>query len=64
MALKVLTSLKSIIKEAQKRGLVAHNPAAPVRIATRKRDKAKAEIPSKAEIQAMLAATRSAGGRC
>jgi integrase len=59
LAGKVLTSLKSILKEAQKRGLAAHNPAAPVQITARKRDMARVTIPSKAEIQAILAHAQS-----
>jgi integrase len=62
-ARKVLTSLKSILGEAQRRGLVAHNAAQPVKIDAKKRDRSKLavgrDIPSKEEVQTMLA--RAAG---
>jgi hypothetical protein len=62
-ARKVLTSLKSILGEAQWRGLVAHNAAQPVKIDAKKRDRSKLaagrDIPSKEEVQTMLA--RAAG---
>jgi integrase len=60
MTRKVLTSLKGIIGEAQRRGLIAHNPAAPVRVDLKKREKSKlkvgCDIPSKAEANALIAA--------
>jgi integrase len=59
MARKVLASLKSIVSEAQRRGLVAHNAASPVKVRTDKREN-KLEIPSKPEIQTILS---SATGR-
>src|SRR5262249_5582877 len=59
MARKVLTSLKSILGEAQRRGLVAHNPAQPVRVDVKRRDQRKLvawrDIPSKEEAQSILA---------
>jgi integrase len=59
MARIVLTSLKSILGEAQRRGLVAHNAAQPVKVDVRKRDSSKIavgrDIPSKQEIQTILA---------
>ena len=59
MARKVLVSLKSILTEAQRRGLSAHNPATPVKIDVKKREKAKLvvgrDIPSKEEVQTILA---------
>jgi integrase len=62
MARKVLTSLKSILSEAQRRGLVAHNAAQPVKIDAKKREKRKLavgrDIPSKEEVQKILAAAR------
>jgi integrase len=62
MARKVLTSLKSILSEAQRRGLVAHNAAQPVKVDVKKRDQARLavgrDIPSKAEIQTLLAQTK------
>jgi integrase len=58
MARKVLTSLKSILSEAQRRGLVAHNAAQPVKVDVKKRDQRKLavgrDIPSKEEINAIL----------
>jgi integrase len=58
MARKVLTSLKSILGEAQRRGLVAHNAAQPVKVDTKKRDQRRLavgrDIPSKEEIQTIL----------
>jgi integrase len=60
MARKVLSSLKSILNEAQRRGLVAQNAARVVKVDIRKREKRKLAvgrgIPTKAEIQAILAA--------
>lgn len=59
MARKVLASLKSILGEAQRRGLVAQNAAQPVRVDVKKRDQGKLavgrDIPSKEEIQTILA---------
>src|SRR5215471_9675657 len=58
MARKVLTSLKSILGEAPRRGLVAHNAAQPVKVDAKKRDQRKLaagrDIPSKEEIQTVL----------
>ena len=63
MARKVLASLKSILGEAQRRGLVAHNAAQPVKVDINKRDQRKLaigrDIPSKSEIQTMLAQAAS-----
>jgi integrase len=60
MARKVLSSLKSILGEAQRRGLVAQNAASPVKVAANKREAGKLtvgrDIPLKPEIQAILAA--------
>jgi integrase len=59
MARKVLASLKSILGEAQRRGLVPHNAAQPVRVDVKKREQGKLaigrDIPSKAEVQTILA---------
>lgn len=68
MAGKVLASLKSILGEAQRRGLVAQNAAQPVRVSTKKRERRKLavgqDIPSKEEVRAILAhAEAQAGGR-
>ncbi|WP_342643904.1 tyrosine-type recombinase/integrase [Rhodoligotrophos ferricapiens] len=58
MAKKVLTSFKSIIREAQSRGLVMANVAAPVTIQTgggNNRHREEVTIPEPAEIRALLA---------
>jgi integrase len=59
MARKVLASLKSILREAQRRGLVAQNAAQPVKVDVKKRDQRKLaagrDIPSKEEVQTILA---------
>jgi integrase len=59
MARKVLASLKSILGEAQRRGLVAQNAAQPVRVDVKRREQRKLavgrDIPSKDEINTMLA---------
>ena len=59
MARKVLASLKSILGEAQRRGLVAHNPAQPVKVDLKRRGQRKLavgrDIPSKQEVQTILA---------
>jgi integrase len=59
MARKVLASLKSILGEAQRRGLVAQNAAQPVRVDVKKREQGKLvvgrDIPSKEEVQTILA---------
>jgi integrase len=56
---KVLASLKAIIGEAQRRGLVAHNVASAVKLGARKRENGKlrvgTDIPSKEEVQALIA---------
>jgi integrase len=58
MARKVLTSLKGILADAARRGLVAQNVALRVRIDARKRDRRRvavgSDIPSKDEINAIL----------
>jgi integrase len=53
-ARKILVSVKSIIKEAQRRGLIAHNPALPVRIDVPSRHDEAVKIPTKAELRLML----------
>jgi integrase len=59
MARKVLASLKGILGEAQRRGLVAQNAAQPVKVDVKKRDQRKLatgrDIPSKEEVQTILA---------
>jgi integrase len=64
LARRVLDTLKAILNEAQRRGLVGQNAALPVRIDTKKRDQQKLEIghgiPGKREIQQILAALSEA----
>jgi integrase len=54
MATKVLASLKAILREAMRRGLLSYNPAAPVTIRTPGRHKERATIPSREDVQRML----------
>jgi integrase len=58
MARKVLASLKSILGESQRRGLVAHNAAHPVKVAAKKREKrqlkAGRDFPSKHEANRII----------
>jgi integrase len=58
MAKKVLVSVKAIIKDAQRRGLVAHNAASPVSIVIASRDRRKVEvgvdIPSADEVRKLI----------
>lgn len=54
MARKVLQSFRSIVRDAQRRGLVAHNAAQGVSIRTAKRDKEPVVIPAKDEVRLML----------
>ena len=54
MARKVLTSLKGILSEAQRRRLVAQNVAAGTKVVMAKRHEEKAVIPSKEEIRAIV----------
>jgi integrase len=60
LARKILGTLKSILSEAQRRGLVAQNAALPVRVDAKKRELKKLEvgrdIPGKPEIQRLLIA--------
>lgn len=53
-AKKVMTSLKSILSDAQRRGLVAQNVARPTKIEAPSRGRKRVEIPTKTEINAML----------
>jgi integrase len=59
LARKVLGTLKSILSETQRRGLVAQNAALPVKVNAKKRDVEKLEvginIPSKEQVQRLLA---------
>jgi integrase len=58
MARKIMASFKSIIGEAQRRGMVAQNAATPVKIEVKKRDQGKLQIgvdvPAKEEIAALI----------
>jgi integrase len=58
MARKVLASVKAILGEAQRRGLVAQNAAQPVRVDVNRREQGKLtvgrEIPSKEELNIIL----------
>lgn len=56
MAAKGVRALASILQEAMRRGLVAQNVAAEVRVSRPSRDKDKVEIPTREEIRALLAA--------
>ena len=57
-ARSVLGALKGMLAEAQRRGLISHNPAAPVRVDQRTRDQRRLEvgqdIPSKEDIRQIL----------
>jgi integrase len=59
LAKKILTSLKGVLKDAQRRGTVAQNVAAPVSIVIASRDRRKVEVgvdvPSADEIRRLLA---------
>jgi integrase len=60
MARKVLASLKSILAEAQRRGLVAQNAAQPVKVTVKGREEKRKlvvgrDIPSKEEVSRLLA---------
>ena len=58
LAKKVLTSLKSLLRDAQRRGNLAHNPAIGVRVDISKRSKRKIEagvdFPTHDEMQALM----------
>jgi integrase len=58
LARAVLTSLKGILKEASRRGLVAQNAASETAVARSRRGGSKVEIPTKEEIRSLL--TKSA----
>jgi integrase len=55
LARHVLMSLKSLIDEAERRGLVAHNPTHKCTIRMSKRDRADLPILTKSQLQAVLA---------
>jgi integrase len=54
LARAILTSLKGILKEAQRRGLVGHNAASETEVNISKRGKGKIGIPQKDEIRSLL----------
>jgi integrase len=56
MVRKVLVSLKAILAESVRRGLVAMNVAQPVRLRARTREEGKVTIPSRQEVEAILQA--------
>ena len=60
MSRKVLVSLKSILRDSRRRGLVAVNAADPVRVDAKKRERAKLlvgrDLPDKSEMTAIMAA--------
>ncbi len=66
MARKVLTSLKSLLADAQRRGLVGTNAAATVKVDGHKRERRRlavgSGIPTKQEINAIFAAADETGG--
>jgi integrase len=58
MARRVVTSLKGILAEAQRRGLIAHNPAMVARVVKRREedeDGAAIQLPPKAHLKLMIA---------
>jgi integrase len=61
MAGHILSSLKMMLNDAQKRGLIDFNPAGPVRIVSKGREdaplEAGVEIPDRADIRAILIAS-------
>ncbi|QND48100.1 site-specific integrase [Rhizobium lusitanum] len=57
MVKKVIGSLSGIFTEALRTGKAAQNPVAAVKIKISKRDTARAEMPTKAELRAILNAT-------
>lgn len=59
MASKIVRALSSVLADANRRGLVAQNVASEVRVVRSKRDKKKIEIPTTAELKAMLAGAGS-----
>jgi integrase len=54
LARAILTSLKGILKEAQRRGLVGQNVAADTQVRTSSRDDEEVEIPSREHIRTIL----------
>ena len=58
MATRVLRTLKAIISEAMRRGLVSQNVALPVRIKKQTRKKSQIAVPSKNRLRCMLETSR------
>ncbi len=56
MAGKAVRALSMVLSEAQRRGLIGQNVAKGVKVIRASRDKVKIEIPTKAELKALLAA--------
>lgn len=63
MAKKVLTSLSSILREATRLGHVAHNAGQGITVKRAGRDKARASIPSKDQIRALITAASAPGAK-
>lgn len=59
MASRVMRSLSAIVAEAQRRGMVAQNVAAGVRVSRAKRESAKVVIPTKLELRSIVEAARA-----
>lgn len=55
MVKRIMVSLSCIFLEAQRRGKAAHNPVQAVRVKTPQRGKERPEMPSRAELRAILA---------
>ncbi|MGB8841687.1 MAG: site-specific integrase [Aliidongia sp.] len=62
MARKVLSSLKMMLSDMQRRGKVGQNVALAVKIDGRRREKARVAIPTKAEVGLMLEQANPKGG--
>lgn len=58
LARAILTSLKGVLKESRRLGLIGHDPAAVTSVKISRRHRARVEIPSKDEIRTLL--TKSA----
>lgn len=56
MAAKAVRALSSILKESQRRGLVAQNVARGVRVSRSKRERGRVAIPSRHELKALIEA--------
>lgn len=54
MAAKTVRALSSVMREAMRRGLVAQNVAADVKVTRSSREKARVEIPTKEELKALI----------